>query len=76
MDKEKLEERIDQLEDQRVDDILMKVNEIYRLLITGNGKESLMITINRNTIARKVMTLLVSGLYIAVIGGVIKLFIG
>jgi len=69
MDKDKLEERIDDLEDSRYDIMFERVEEIHKILVVGNGEEPLIISVNKNTLRTKLILWLIGVIYTALITG-------
>lgn len=49
MSKESDEKRIQELEDNRIKNLCHQVSEIHKIVVLGNGKESLIVSVTKNT---------------------------
>ena len=68
--------RIDKLEDDRLDSLCDQVAEIHRILVIGNGSEAILVTVRKNAMKLKALTWCLGIVYTALIGGVVKYFMG
>ena len=71
MEKSELEKRIDLLEDNKIDLLYLRVEEIHKILVVGNGQEPLVLTVNKNSMRSKLLCWLVSVVYIAIVGAIV-----